>query len=220
MANILAFEISDQPGSLALLRDNQLVEERWLPTEIKTSQSFAMETQTILQDHGCAPDEIDIVAICDGPGSFTGLRIGVTWAKVFCYSTGAKVVAVNTLEVLAQQASSTERPLWSVLNAYRQQLFARQTTGLREIVPTTIIGQQDFIAELAEGDAIVGSGIAKLVGLPAGIEVLDKKLWVPKASTLGEIAAKATPESFADHWTLSPKYYRLSAAEEKLLGER
>ena len=218
MANILAFEISDQPGSLALLRDEQLVDERWLPGEQKTTQSFALATQAILADHGMKPADVDVVAICDGPGSFTGLRIGVTWAKVFCYSTGANAVAVNTLEVLARQANATARPLWSILNAYRKQLFVRKTLGGNEISATEIIGLEDFVSKLIEGDCIIGSGISKIGDqIPAGVEVLDQELWIPKASTLGRIASQVDPADFADYWKLSPKYYRMSAAEEKLL---
>ena len=61
-----------------------------------------------------------------GPGSFTGLRIGVTTAKTFAYAVGAEVIGVNTLAVIAEQAPRAAAPLWVVMDAQRQELFAAQ----------------------------------------------------------------------------------------------
>ena len=163
-----------------------------------------------------------MIAVTDGPGSFTGLRSGVTTAKVFAYVTGADVVAVNTLQVMAAQANVLSDRLWAVMDAQRQQVFAApfaltDDAGRQAAFTTEILDNDAWLLRLVSGDSVTGTGLAKLANrLPSGVQVIAEQSWVPQAATLGRIAfAKHQSGERADFWKLAPQYFRKSAAEEK-----
>jgi tRNA threonylcarbamoyladenosine biosynthesis protein TsaB len=163
-----------------------------------------------------------LVAVTVGPGSFTGLRIGVTTAKAFAYGIGAEVLGINTLESLALQASTTSSPLWTVLDAQRQEFFAAKyivdgQLTVRAVHETCIITQDAWLTGLEPGDRVTGPALKRLVPrLPAGIEVLPEQSWQPMANAVGQLAWKNYQAGHRDDvWKLSPNYYRPSAAEEK-----
>src|SRR3972149_6836639 len=90
----------------------------------RTAQILAPGVRDLLDAHDWAPASIQLIAVAIGPGSFTGLRIGVTMAKTFAYAVGAQVIGVNTLAVLAEQARHLSGPLWTVMGDQRQALYA------------------------------------------------------------------------------------------------
>jgi tRNA threonylcarbamoyladenosine biosynthesis protein TsaB len=97
---ILALETSDQTGSVAALDGDNLLEELILEQSQRSAQSLAPAMQNLLRRVGWQPSDVQLVAVSVGPGSFTGLRVGVTAAKVFAYAVGAEVLGINTLEVI------------------------------------------------------------------------------------------------------------------------
>src|SRR5207342_1377544 len=101
-----------------------LVGQTLLNGDERTAQVLAPAIQQLLTAAEWSPKSVDLVAVTAGPGSFTGLRIGVTTAKAFAYAIGADVLGINTLEALALQAAPSASPLWTVLDAQRQELFA------------------------------------------------------------------------------------------------
>lgn len=223
----LALETSGTTGSVALLEDDHVVAESDLRgvdagRGQRTAQALAPALQAILREVNWKPRDVQLIAVTDGPGSFTSLRAGVTTAKVFAYVTGAEVVAVNTLEVTAAQANVTSNRLWAVMDAQRQQVFAAQfaLTGETEpqtLLPTQILDNEVWLQRLVGGDIVTGAGLNKLSNrLPNDVQVVARELWTPQAATLGKLAwAKYQAGRRSDIWTLAPQYFRKSAAEEK-----
>jgi tRNA threonylcarbamoyl adenosine modification protein YeaZ len=82
-------------------------------------------------------ESINLVVVAVGPGSFTGLRIGVTTAKTLAYAVGAEVIGVNTLAVIASQAPRSDTPLWVVIDAQRGELFAAKFDAERKLIGET-----------------------------------------------------------------------------------
>src|SRR5688572_11693336 len=132
---IIAIETSGRHGSLAILSgdadDAQLQCEAGLGGEHRTAQSLAPALSDLLAEVNWPPATIGMVAVAVGPGSFTGLRIGVTTAKAFAYAVGAEIIGVNTLDVLASQTGQSPSPLWAIMDAQRQELFVAkfETSG-------------------------------------------------------------------------------------------
>ncbi|MEX0712672.1 MAG: tRNA (adenosine(37)-N6)-threonylcarbamoyltransferase complex dimerization subunit type 1 TsaB, partial [Pirellulales bacterium] len=90
---ILALETSGKSGSVAVLRGDVLLAEEPLEPSQRSAQSLAPAMRQLLEAVAWTPRDVQLVAVTLGPGSFTGLRVGVTTAKTFAYAVGAVVVA-------------------------------------------------------------------------------------------------------------------------------
>lgn len=218
---LLALETSGLYGSLALAEDGRVVAERTLTPPQRTAQSLAPAIEQLVAQAGWSLHEIQVVAVTVGPGSFTGLRVGVVTAKTLAYALGAQVVGVNTLEVIAARVP-TGTTLTTVLDAQRQELFVASyrwsSAGhWQEHSPTRLATASDWLAQLAAGDVVSGPGLTKIVNqVPAGVSVVDRQCWEPRASEVAALAWRQFSAGHCDsHWSLVPQYYRLSAAEEK-----
>jgi tRNA threonylcarbamoyladenosine biosynthesis protein TsaB len=175
----LALETTERIGSVAAFEDGRLLAQRTLTSEQRSAQSLIPAIGQLLEEFAWKAAEIDLIAVTDGPGSFTGLRVGVTAAKMLAYAAEAEVVGVNTLEVIAAQAdidSQVEHgaaSLWTVMDAQRQQLFAARferdpsdadSSGAdplwRMVEPTTIVDKDAWLARLDGLDASSHDGSA------------------------------------------------------------
>jgi tRNA threonylcarbamoyladenosine biosynthesis protein TsaB len=127
---ILAIESSGRESSVAALDgdgdDAQLIKETLLTGRGRTAEALAPTLKGLFDAVGWSAGAIELIAVTVGPGSFTGLRIGVTTAKTLAYAVGADVIGVNTLAVLAEQVADAVGPLWAVIDAQRHELFAAQ----------------------------------------------------------------------------------------------
>jgi tRNA threonylcarbamoyladenosine biosynthesis protein TsaB len=223
---ILALETSLRQGSLAILAGGEtglgILAEQELPAEVRTAQSLFPSIADLLRASFLQPSDIDLICVANGPGSFTGLRIGVTAAKTLAFALQAKLVDVSTLAALAAGVGQVPGRLWSILDAQREELFvayfdAAQETGLLENPPTHIWGKTQWLAMLRPGDWVVGPPLAQLAGqLPPGVFPVDSRLWYPRAATVGRLGHAAfTAGREVNPVQLVPNYYRQSAAEEK-----
>lgn len=222
---ILALETSATRGSVAVLDgENTLGQIDLLPPQ-RSAQSLAPGIAAQLASVGWKPGDVQLVAVTQGPGSFTGLRVGVTTAKTLAYAVGAQVLGVDTLEVLAWQAPADAGLVCAVIDAQRQQLFAgefrREKSGELSVVePTHIIDNDRWLATLSPGTCVIGSGLSRLADqLPVGVIVAPAETWTPQAATVGRRAFRDYVAGRRDDlWKLTPNYFRASAAEEKRAG--
>ena len=156
-----------------------------------------------------------------GPGSFTGLRIGVTTAKTFAYAIHADILAINTLDVVAAQAKHWEGTLETVIDAQRQQVFTcqyiRRADGtIQRCSEVQIVDNSQWLTNLVRDRWVTGSGLQRLESqLPKNIHVVDPNYWKPTAATVGQLANQDHTEGRRDDlWKITPTYFRRSAAEE------
>jgi tRNA threonylcarbamoyladenosine biosynthesis protein TsaB len=223
---ILAIETSGRLGSVALLEiegDRKIVAaERRTPDGERTARSLLPTIRQLLREHAWRPAEVNLVCVTTGPGSFTGLRIGVVAAKTFAYATGARLVGVHTLAAIAAGVDPRgPEQLWTVLDAQRQELFVASFTGRppsdQAVPETEILPVADWIASLASGDVVAGPPLAKCRDqLPAGVVVTDERFWEPMALPVGTLGYELFKRGGdMNPLELIPHYYRKSAAEEK-----
>jgi tRNA threonylcarbamoyladenosine biosynthesis protein TsaB len=222
---ILGIETSGRQGSVALISAEagrfQLVSQTVLTGNERTAAALAPALRDLLRDADWPPASLELVAVAVGPGSFTGLRIGVTTAKTFAYAVGAAIVGVDTLDVLAAQTPLRDAPLWTIMDAQRQELFVARFEAIggkwKIVSRTAIVAQDAWLAQLQPGEGVIGPALRKLASrLPAGIVATPDHLWEPTAETVGQVAWQAHQAGHRDDlWKLAPNYFRPSAAEEK-----
>ena len=227
---LLAVETSTLSGSLAAA---ERVDGRWqvrkhldLPTDRRTAQTLAPALAQLLAELDWRATDLAAVAVATGPGSFTGLRIGVTAAKTLAYAADAQAVGVNTLAVIARgwfaypQCDHAPRT-HAVLDAHRSELFAATfeypPTGGQDPPPVRLIAQADWPATLHPQDAATGPGVALVSDqLATGILIAPEESRLPRAENVALLGGEAFDAGRGvEPWQLLPDYYRLSAAEEK-----
>lgn len=197
--------------------------ERLTPAEDRVAQSLLPTIHQLLQTAKMAARDLLAIAVASGPGSFTGLRIGVTAAKTLAFATGAKLIAVNTLDALATQATeATGEPIWAALDAQRGDVFAAvygrsDLAQLGQSDPTQLLSGDQWLQQLMPGSLVVGPVVARYrERLPAGVLVAPEPLCQPMASAVGQLGFDMLARGLTcDPFQLVPRYHRQSAAEEK-----
>lgn len=243
---ILALETSGFVADVALLDAGstgvQPVATKQLPGQPRTAQTLAPAIAELLRELEWQPSSIDLVVVAVGPGSFTGLRLGITTAKVFAYAADAQIHGVNTLTAIASNAAELVESLpnvhriFSLMDAQRNQLFVasyaadvlRDKNALQAITETCIVDDDAWLNSLTSSDLVIGPGLKQLREPLADlvqqrqIQAAPEHLWQPRAIEVGELAWRdlQAGSSGTDVWNLVPQYYRQSAAEEKLAQPR
>lgn len=219
---ILALETTERIGSLAIHDGDKVLAEKTLDADQRTAQSLAPGVKKLFAQVGWKVGDLDLVAVTVGPGSFTGLRIGVTTAKTLAYAAGAQVLGLDTLEVIAAQTPAELGRVAVAIDAQRGEVvagtFTRREDGHFELTaPGQLLTAEAWLASLATGTAVSGPIIQRLLDrLPTGVTIVEETDRLPKASTVAELAARAYREGRRDDlWHLAPKYSRRSAAEEQ-----
>jgi len=228
---ILAFDTSGLGGSVAVLKGPNVLADRTLDSEGRTAQTLAPAMAEALAAAGVQAGDVRLVTTTIGPGSFTGLRIGVTTAKTFAYAVGAEALGVSTLAVIAHQCGqlSPQAEIHSILDAQRKELFAArfqyQAAQSDEPLPVlarrsadAIVAGESWLQSLSSGAVVIGPALSKLgVHLPPTAISAPNYQWQPQAVTVGRLAWRDYQAGRRDDlWKLAPVYLRPSYAEEKL----
>ena len=142
--NILALEASAGPCSVALCRDGVLVAQSWQNSGLTHSRTLLPMADSLLRNCGASLDEVDVVAVAAGPGSFTGLRIAVSTAKGLAWGRDLDCAPCSTLESMAWPLAHLEgRLIVCAMDARRGQvynaLFLATGEGLERLTPDRAI---------------------------------------------------------------------------------
>lgn len=221
----LGIETSGLYGSVAaaeVTRDAcHVVAYEPLPRDVRSARALAPAIDALLGSLGWSARDLAAVAVAVGPGSFTGLRVGVVTAKTLAYATETAVVGVETLEALADAAPAPEEPgqrLWAVLDAQRREFFsapfAAGEGAWRRAEPTERRSADGLRSRMKAGDRVTGP-VASAVAEGRGGVAIDNV--EPRADAVLRVAWRRWLSGAADDvFALAPEYQRLSAAEEKI----
>ncbi len=227
---LLALETSAKAASVALFRDGVLLGEHFQNTAVTHSQTLLVMAQDLVKQCGYTPQEVQAVAVAEGPGSFTGVRIGVSAAKGFAWGGEIPCCGVSTLEAMARTLGIFEGTVCAVMDARRNQvynaLFSVKNGEIDRITPDRAIALADLEAELQEIHTpiyLVGDGsilcrntieLSNLI-LPPEHRMHQRASGVGLAA-LEKIAAGKP----GDGASLTPNYLRLSQAERERLEKQ
>lgn len=146
---ILALDTCEARGSLAVLRDSDILQA--IPHEGSADySSWVLPTaQKALTASGLGIREVEVFAVASGPGSFTGVRIGLTTVKAWSEAYGKPVGSVSRLEAMAAQLQSGDKYLAACVDAHRDQvyggLYRRDGSGLKLVEAEMVAAPQEFI---------------------------------------------------------------------------
>ena len=226
---ILALESSAVAASVALCEDETLIAQAFQNTGLTHSQTLLPLAEDLLKNCGLTMADMDLIAVAEGPGSFTGLRIGVAAAKGLAWGGELPCAGCSTLESMAWNLSGFEGEVCVAMDARRKQVYnARfRVDGAQphRLTPDRAISLEDLIAELQGTEIpqiIVGDG-AKLcydaltaAGIPA--KLAPPNLRMQSAWGVARLALeKARKGQTITANDLAPVYHRLSQAERERL---
>ena len=225
MPRALALETSGRTGSVAVVVDGRVKREEQFSHGLRHAAGIVPIIDRLCREQGWSPADVEEVYVSAGPGSFTGLRVGVTVAKTLAFATGARVVAVPTAEVLARNAPPGWENVVIVLDAKRDQVFTATfaNDGAGRPVQREP-AQLDSLAAVLERAGrpvhLIGEGIPyhqKFIPPgDTGIIVTPPELWRARAAAVAEVGhAMARRGQFTDPNRLVPIYVRKPEAEEK-----
>ena len=137
--NLLAIDASGIAGSVAYIKDGKLAGEYYFCDKLTHSQTIMPMLEHMKSLTQINLDEVDAVAVTAGPGSFTGLRIGVTAAKTLALALGVPIVGVPTLDVIAGGICFTEHFICPIMDARRNQVY----TGIYKFEAGKLVVLQD-----------------------------------------------------------------------------
>jgi len=229
MPRALAIETSGRLGSVAIVEDGRVLAEDEFPHGLQHAAEIIPRIDRLCHDLGWVPTDLREIYVSVGPGSFTGLRIGITLAKTLAFATGARIVAVPSVEVLARNAPWEVRDLIIVLDAKRDQIYTARLTraeqGWVEREPAHLDDLRSMLARAPRPVHLLGEGIPfHQKFIPADdpqIVVCPVESWRARASAVSELGFHLAKEGhFADLNTLAPIYIRRPEAEEKFDARR
>ena len=190
---VLAFDLTGDRGSIALL-DQGGIDEVALQSADGFAHAIFGDVEKLLTKHGVTLQDIDVFASASGPGSFTGVRVGLTAAKGLAEAVGAKVVAVSNLKALAAFGTGELRAV--MIDARRGEIFGAVYNSQLELVQNEVVMEED----------------AWRAGLPPDAEVNTAAS--PLAAAIAKIAAQRFKAGLAqDPAEIDANYVRRSDAE-------
>ncbi len=220
---ILALDTSTNRASLALIGVADGPVTASPDPSLRHGRGVVPAIRDLLHRAGLRVADLDGIAVGLGPGSFTGLRVGVTAAKTLAYAAKCPLAGFDSLEAIAAGAPAGSMRLAVAVDAQRGDVFAaeflRPSPGAfpQRLSPTRVEPKARWLSRLEAGTLILGPDLARLVpDLPAGLQLADAESGFPRASAFAELALAALAGSTeADPWSLEPVYLRRSAAEDQ-----
>jgi tRNA threonylcarbamoyladenosine biosynthesis protein TsaB len=207
---ILAVDTTSEFGSVALLRDDELVDEIPVHAPKGFAQVLYAHLAELLERHALKAAAIDCFAAASGPGSFTGVRVGLACVKGLAEAVGRPAVAVSNLQAIASFGTAPLRA--PVLDAHRGEVYGAVYDAESRIVTAEVVAEFDaWIATLPEGELeFVASGFTPPL---AGTRFEHAPVRMAPRSLAGAIARLASQAETKDSAALDANYVRRSDAE-------
>ena len=202
---LLALDTTSAVATAALLREGSLVEERAADASKKHAETALPLIDELLEANGVSIGEIDMFAVDIGPGSFTGVRIGVSLVNALAFATGKQIVPVNALFALYEASGEREQPVCALIDARNNNVYAALYQAGREVIAPEGAELEAFLKRVPADAAFIG-------------DIHTAKATFPSAKDVGRAALHRldTAQDVAE-----PLYLRASQAErmKKPAGE-
>lgn len=213
MPIILNIETATKNCSVALAKDGKTIVCKELATEnFSHAEKLHVFIEQILVESNVQFSELNAIAVSQGPGSYTGLRIGISSAKGFSYALNIPLIAVDTLQLLAKQITIDRGIILPMIDARRMEVFsAMYDSNYNQIRATQaeIIDESSF-QEISETIHLVGDGIGKFTNTLTDEKfVFHNEVVYPSANEMGALSFERFQNSdFVDVAYFEPFYLK------------
>ena len=202
---LLAIDTTAAIATAALFQDGALVEERAADAGKKHAETVLPLIDELLEQNGVTIGDIDLFAVDIGPGSFTGVRIGVSLVNALAFATGKSIVPVNAMLALATASGESKRPVCTLIDARNGNAYAALYQAGQETLAPEGVELNSFLTRVPADAVFVG-------------DIHVSKPVYPRASDVGRAALQRLETT---RETAEPLYLRASQAErlKKPAGE-
>ena len=224
---LLAVDTSTSSCSVALFDGERLLSETVYSAGKTHSRHLLSMIHHTLDCCGFTPLDVNGIAITRGPGTFTGLRIGISTVKGLCAATQASVIGVSSLAALALPLSLGERPVVAMIDARRNEVYWAQyqggDNGLKTISPVSLSAPEEAAQAFSEGSLLVGSGALLYRSVfethCPEVRFADAVQHIIRGASVGMLALERFRRQDVDRIdTLTPEYIRKSDAQIQMSG--
>ncbi|MFO0811803.1 MAG: tRNA (adenosine(37)-N6)-threonylcarbamoyltransferase complex dimerization subunit type 1 TsaB [Gemmatales bacterium] len=217
---LLLLETSGTVGRLGLANDAEVLADAMLDRGQRHARDLMPRCQELFVHQGWQPRDVDAIAVSMGPGSYTGLRVGVMTAKTLAYALSKPLLAIPTFSILAQQCYAVDPDLSTLQvigDGQQDRVYVQRYTSHTEASNLVIESGDAWRASLVAGETVTGPGlVVQQAQLPSHVRVLPEAVWHPQLPAMLALAARSFKlQQFADPFSLEPLYLRVSAAEEQ-----
>ena len=195
---ILSIDTATPSASAALVDGGRILAECLISGQKNHSERLLQIIDRLFDWTGIARESIDLIAVSVGPGSFTGLRVGISTAQGLAFALDKPLAGVPTLEVVASQTTGGDGLVSPMIDARKQQVYAclyRRTGGvLEQVQPATVLDPLAWVESLTGSAVLIGTGASVYYGLIAacaaakGCTIAPEHLGIPRASALAILA--------------------------------
>jgi len=224
--NVLGIETSGPIGSVAACRDEVVLAEECLERGMEHGRMLVPLLDRVVGLAGWdRRRDLDLIAVSQGPGSYTGLRVGMACAKTLAMLLQKPLVGVCSLDAMAENAPPEQKSVLTILDAKRGQLYAaayeRRSGRLHRTLDPAVMMPAEARDVLPWPVYVMGDALLTREGefVPPGYHAAPKEQWQIRASTVARLGLAAFRGGRSDEPIgLQPIYLRLAEAEEKRLA--
>ena len=213
---VLGIETSGTSGGIALLNDGQVRGIRLFEKGMVHGREIAPSVRDLLAEAGLEPGAIDLIACDIGPGSYTGLRVGLAAAKGLAFALGRPLVGVASLDAIAEAARGLAPLLCPAMDAKWEQIYGavyedgKRTSGYLAEKPDA------FVARVPPGALVLGDALDRYGALFGDMARGPRESWNPRPETVALLGLRLHEQGVRhDTAALSPLYLRPTEAEIK-----
>jgi tRNA threonylcarbamoyladenosine biosynthesis protein TsaB len=212
----LIIDTAHRRGHVAVALGEQVVGTRFLEEARRHARDLAPLVQELLREQNWRPRELTGVIVSRGPGSYTGLRVGLISAKTLAYATGCELIGIDTFAAIAGQAPPGTPRVDVIADAQQGKIYVQSFVNCQG-GPLSIQTCAAWLEDLASGTWVTGPGLEACAGsLPQHASLAPPQDWLPRPESLLALAWEHRRRGERDDpFGLEPLYLRASAAEEK-----
>ena len=211
---------TSEVARVGLVVDGQIAASMTLPSGREHNRNLVPTVHTLLEKHRFKPTDLTGIVVGTGPGSYTGLRIGLMLAKSLAYATGCRLIAVPSFHSLAAQVTNADE-VDVIADALKQTVYVQKfgpadADGVRQPINELRAAKViDWCASLSIGQTVTGPGLELYRGVIPGSVTTTSPESEGMVAALWNVARTLPTLSRAELFSLEPLYVRGSSAEEK-----